>query len=120
MPHEKGILVQLMVQEPGVSQNQACKALDVSRSTLQYQPQLKNDMPVIQTLEKLLAKDPAIGSLITGLNEKAILETMKRFTASILPWARTSDTDTRSDYLQGPNMSSAGRNRSIKSILWIS
>jgi putative transposase len=55
------MLVQFMVEEHGVSQRQACKTLSVPRSTFQYQPKPKNDMPVIQALEELVAKHPAIG-----------------------------------------------------------
>jgi putative transposase len=55
------MLVQFMVEEHGVSQRQACKTLSVPRSTFQYQPKPKNDMPVIQALEELVSKHPAIG-----------------------------------------------------------
>jgi putative transposase len=50
-----------MVQQYGVSQRQACKAAFVSRSTHQYQPRQKNDQPVIDQLELLIQKHPAIG-----------------------------------------------------------
>lgn len=55
------MLVQFMVEEHGVSQRQACKTLSVPRSTFQYQPKPKNDMPMIQVQEELEAKHPAIG-----------------------------------------------------------
>lgn len=50
-----------MVQQYGVSQRQACKAACVPRSTHQYQPRQKNDQPVIDQLELLIQKHPAIG-----------------------------------------------------------
>ena len=50
-----------MIQEHGVSQRQACKALSMPRSSYQYKPKPKNDMPVIQALEELLAKHNSIG-----------------------------------------------------------
>lgn len=55
------MLVQFMIEEHGVSQRQACKALRVPRSTYQYKPTPKNDSPLIQELETLVAKHPAIG-----------------------------------------------------------
>lgn len=61
MPDEKVMLVQFLVEEHEVSQRQACKTLSVSRSTSYFQPKSKNDMPVIQALEELVAKHPAIG-----------------------------------------------------------
>lgn len=60
-PDEIGMLVQFMVEEHGVSQRQACKTLSVPRNTFHYQPKPKNDMPVIQALEELVEKHPAIG-----------------------------------------------------------
>lgn len=55
------MLVQFMIEDHGVSQRQACKTLSVPRSTFHYRPKPKNDMPVIQALEELVAKHPAIG-----------------------------------------------------------
>jgi len=50
-----------MVQEHGVSQRQACKALGLQRSTVQYQPKTKADDVVIDELNHLVTKFPAIG-----------------------------------------------------------
>jgi putative transposase len=55
------MLVQFMIQEHGVSQRQACNCLRVPRSSYQYDPKVKNDTPIIQELEALVAKHPAIG-----------------------------------------------------------
>ena len=55
------MLVQFMVEEHGVSRRQACKALRVPRSTDQYHPKTKNDTPVINALQELVAKHPSIG-----------------------------------------------------------
>lgn len=50
-----------MVEEHGVSQRQASKALSVPRSTYCYSPKPKNDMPIITQLQELVSKHPAIG-----------------------------------------------------------
>lgn len=55
------MLVHHMTQEHGVSERQACIALSVPRSSYQYHPQSKNDSPVIEALEELVARHPAIG-----------------------------------------------------------
>lgn len=55
------MLVQFMVEEHGVSQRQACSTLSVPRSSLQYNPMFKNDTPVINALQALVEKYPAIG-----------------------------------------------------------
>lgn len=55
------MLAQFMIEEHGVSQRQACKALGMPRSTVQYHPRAKNDTEVIAQLEKLIEKHPAIG-----------------------------------------------------------
>jgi putative transposase len=55
------MLAQHMVEEHGVSQRQACKALCVPRSSYRYAPKPKNDIPVISQLEELVSKHPAIG-----------------------------------------------------------
>jgi putative transposase len=44
-----------------VSQRQACKTLSVPRSSIQYHPKAKNDTPVINALQSLVEKHPAIG-----------------------------------------------------------
>jgi len=50
-----------MINEHGVSQRQACKTLELQRSTVQYKPKLKPDGDVIDELNSLIAKHPAIG-----------------------------------------------------------
>jgi len=50
-----------MITEHGVSQRQACKTLELQRSTVQYKPKLKADGDVIDELNSLVAKHPAIG-----------------------------------------------------------
>lgn len=55
------MLVQFMIEEHGVSQRQACQALSVPRSSYQYTPTSKNDTPLIQELEGLVSRHPAIG-----------------------------------------------------------
>lgn len=50
-----------MSSEHGISQRQACKAVSLPRTTLQYQPRQKDDQPVIEQLESLIQKHPAIG-----------------------------------------------------------
>lgn len=56
----KRVLVQHLVQV-GISQRQACAAVRLPRSTAQYQPVLRDDTPVIEALQALLEKHPAIG-----------------------------------------------------------
>ena len=55
------MLVHYMVEEHGVSQRQACATLSVPRSSVQYTPAFKNDTPVINMLQELVEKHPAIG-----------------------------------------------------------
>lgn len=55
------MLVQFMVEKHGVSQRQACKTLSVPRSSIQYKPKSKNDTPVINALQSLVERHPAIG-----------------------------------------------------------
>lgn len=50
-----------MVAEHGVSQRQACQALNLPRSTAQYKPKAKDDVPLIDALRELVDKHPAIG-----------------------------------------------------------
>lgn len=50
-----------MIREHGVSQRQACKAISLPRSSLQYKPRAKNDSAVIEQLQQLVDKHPAIG-----------------------------------------------------------
>jgi putative transposase len=55
------MLVHFMMEEHGASQRQACAALSVPRSSYQYEPQSKNDIPVIQELEELVTCNPVKG-----------------------------------------------------------
>ncbi|MBL0745947.1 IS3 family transposase, partial [Chryseolinea lacunae] len=55
------MLIQFMIEEHGVSQRQACKALQVPRSTQQYIPKAKNDIEVINALRELVERHPSIG-----------------------------------------------------------
>ena len=50
-----------MIEEHGVSQRQACKALSVPRNTYRYSPKPKKDSAVIHQLEELISKHPSIG-----------------------------------------------------------
>jgi hypothetical protein len=49
-----GMLIQYMVEKHGVSQRQACKTVSVARSSYQYSPKPKNDIPVITELQELM------------------------------------------------------------------
>jgi putative transposase len=55
------MMVQFMIEEHGVSQRQACRTLSMPRSSIQYSPTAKNDTPVINALQGLVEKHPAIG-----------------------------------------------------------
>lgn len=55
------MLVQFMIEEHGVSERQACNALSVPRSSYRYIPKPRNDTPVINELQRLVEKHPAIG-----------------------------------------------------------
>ena len=50
-----------MTEVRGVSQRQACKAVSLPRTTHQYKPKGRDDGPVIEELNKLVEKHPAIG-----------------------------------------------------------
>jgi putative transposase len=50
-----------MIKEFGVSQRQACKTVSLPRSTQQYKPKAKADEQVIEQLQQLVEKHPAIG-----------------------------------------------------------
>ena len=50
-----------MVQEHGVSQRQACKAVSLPRSTQRYQHKPKADEDIADQLQQLVEKHPAIG-----------------------------------------------------------
>ena len=54
-------MVQDMVVHHGVSRRQACKAIGLSRNIASYVPQPKDDTKIIQALEDLIGKHPAIG-----------------------------------------------------------
>jgi putative transposase len=55
------MLVHFMIVEHQVSERQACEALRVPRSSYHYEPKAKNDTPVINELQALVSKHPAIG-----------------------------------------------------------
>lgn len=55
------MLVHFMVEEHGVSERQACKALCMPRSSYQYEPKAKNDIAVIKELQEMVSRHPAIG-----------------------------------------------------------
>ncbi len=71
-PEERRELAQLMIEEHGVSVRQACKALQIPRSTQSYQPVLKDDTRVIEQLQQLVEKHPAIGFLAMFLPHQEI------------------------------------------------
>ena len=50
-----------MIKEHRVSCRQACKAVNLPRSTFNYKPKLKDDTQVIEQLNHLVDKHPAIG-----------------------------------------------------------
>ena len=50
-----------MVSEFGISQRQACKTVSLPRSTQQYKPKPKDDTVVVEQLQQLVEKHPAIG-----------------------------------------------------------
>jgi putative transposase len=50
-----------MMLHHGVSHRQACKMVQMARSTQQYRPRLKDDTAVIEALESTLQKHPSIG-----------------------------------------------------------
>jgi putative transposase len=50
-----------MVKEHGVSQRQACKTVSLPRSTQRYLPKPKADELVMEQLQQLIDKHPAIG-----------------------------------------------------------
>lgn len=50
-----------MIKEHCVSCRQACKAVNLPRSTFNYKPKLKDDTQVIEQLNHLVDKHPAIG-----------------------------------------------------------
>ena len=55
------MLAHHMINEKGVSERQACKALAIPRSSYQYTPKPKNDREVINKLTELVDQHPAIG-----------------------------------------------------------
>ncbi len=54
-------MVQHMITTSSVSFRQACKAVSISRSTYHYKEKPRDDNPVIEQLQKLIEKRPAIG-----------------------------------------------------------
>ena len=55
------MLVTHMKEAHGVSVRQGCKAASFPRSTYRYKPKPKNDENVIDALNELVGKHPAIG-----------------------------------------------------------
>jgi len=55
------MLIHFMITEHQVSERQACKALSVARSSYQYRPKAKHDTPLINELQVLVNRHPAIG-----------------------------------------------------------
>lgn len=50
-----------MIKKHGISQRRACKTVSLPRSTQQYKPKPKADGEVIEQLQQLVEKHPAIG-----------------------------------------------------------
>jgi len=50
-----------MIMEHGISQRQACKTVSLPRNTQRYKPKPKADKEVIEQLQQLVEKHPAIG-----------------------------------------------------------
>ena len=50
-----------MITVHKISQRQACKAVSLPQSTIRYKHKPKNDNDVIQELQQLIEKHPAIG-----------------------------------------------------------
>jgi putative transposase len=50
-----------MIEAHGISCHQACKAVNIPRSTKRYKRRIKQDEPVMAELNKLVDKHPAIG-----------------------------------------------------------
>lgn len=60
-PEEKGQLAEYIIKEHKVSCRQACKLLSIPRSTFNYKPVVKDDSKLIDELNELVEKHPAIG-----------------------------------------------------------
>jgi putative transposase len=84
-----------MTEEHGVSERQACKALRVPRSSYQYEPKAKNDTPVINELQEVVSKHPAIGFWQSYFRLRR-----KGFIECILLCILISEEDSRSAYRQ--------------------
>ncbi len=54
-------MVKVMTIEHGISIRQACKSVSISRSSFDYEKIVRDDNPVIEELQKLIEKRPAIG-----------------------------------------------------------
>ena len=61
MPDEKSSLADHMIEQYGISQRQACKAVRLPRSTGRYERKPKADEAVIDALNSIVAKRPSIG-----------------------------------------------------------
>ena len=61
MPDEKSSLADHMIEQYGISQRQAYKAVRLPRSTGRYERKSKSDEAVIDALNSIVAKRPSIG-----------------------------------------------------------
>lgn len=50
-----------MIEDHSISVRQACKQVQIPRSSFLYKPKLKNDEPIINSLTMLVDKHPSIG-----------------------------------------------------------
>jgi len=60
-PDERRRLVTHMAEEHGVSIRQGCRTAGIADSTYRYERRERNDAPIIDALNKLVEKHPAIG-----------------------------------------------------------
>lgn len=63
MPDEKGSLAEYMIEQHGVSQRQAYKAVSLPRGSGRYQRKPKADEAVIDALNSMVSKYASIGFL---------------------------------------------------------
>ncbi|WP_322518474.1 hypothetical protein U0033_17085 [Chitinophaga sancti] len=59
-PDDKRQVIELLVQE-NVSERQACKLVDLPRSSFRYKRKVKDDISLMEALEELIKKHPSIG-----------------------------------------------------------
>ena len=65
-------MVDHMTEVHGVSHRQACKAVQLPRSSQCYQPQPKEDGVIVEALQALVDKHPAIGFLRYDIVKKSL------------------------------------------------